>query len=62
MHLLSGILRVNEYEKSIPEEAATIQVRTENDRISKLESDYAKLCRDFDELKQAFNELKSQFD
>jgi uncharacterized protein YceH (UPF0502 family) len=62
MHLLSGILRVNESEKSIPEEAATIKVRTENDRISKLESDYAKLCRDFDELKQAFNELKSQFD
>jgi uncharacterized protein YceH (UPF0502 family) len=62
MHLLSGIPRVNESEKSIPEEAATIKVRTENDRISKLESDYAKLCRDFDELKQAFNELKSQFD
>jgi uncharacterized protein YceH (UPF0502 family) len=62
MHLLSGILRVNESEKRIPEEAATIKVRTENDRISKLEADYEKLRRNFDELKLAFNELKSQFD
>ena len=62
MHLLSGIPLVNESEISIPEEAATIKVRTENDRISKLESDYEKLCRNFDELKTAFNELKSQFD
>ena len=62
MHLLSGIPRVNESEKNIPEEAATIKVRTENDRISKLEADYEKLRRNFDELKLAFNELKSQFD
>jgi uncharacterized protein YceH (UPF0502 family) len=62
MHLLSGMLLVNESEKSIPEEAATIKVRTENDRISKLESDYELLRRDFDELKIAFKELKSQFD
>ena len=62
MHLLSGIPMVNESEKSIPEEAATIKVRTENDRISKLESDYEKLRISFDELKLAFNKLKSQFD
>ena len=62
MHLLSGMLLVNESEKSIPEEAATIKVRTENDRISKLESDYELLRRDFDELKISFKELQSQFD
>ncbi len=62
MHLLSGIPLVNESEKSFPEEAATIKVRAENDRISKLESDHEKLRRDFDELEMAFNKLKSQFD
>ena len=60
--LLTGEPEIQETEKSVSEEAATIQVRSENQRIQKLEEELAILRKEFDNLKNEFNELKSQFE
>jgi uncharacterized protein YceH (UPF0502 family) len=62
MHFLSGEPEIQEPEISVPEEAATKQVRAENDRIAKLENELAALRREFDDLKKEFTDLKSQFE
>lgn len=61
MHLFSGKPEIQETEQSAPLEAATMQVRAENQRIAKLEEELAMLRKEFDEMKQAFIEFKSQF-
>ena len=61
-HLLSGEPEIREIERALSDEAATVQVQAENDRIQKLEEELASLRSEFDTLRQAFIELKSQFD
>lgn len=61
-HLLSGEPEEQETEPAIRPEAATLQVRTENERIAALEKELAALRNDFEALKQDFLELKSQFE
>lgn len=61
MHLLSGAPEIKELDVSVPEEAATQQVRAENERIEKLEDEVSGLRKDFNELKNEFINLKSQF-
>lgn len=62
MHLLSGEPEIKELDVSAPEEAATQQVRAENERIEKLEHELLELRREFNELKDKFDDLKSQFE
>lgn len=62
MHLLAGEPDITEHDKNIADEAATLQVRSENERIAVLENEMAALRRDFDNLKKEFMDLKSQFD
>lgn len=61
-HLLSGAPEIQDAEKSVPDEAASIQVRSENQRIQKLEEDLSQLRKEFDILKNEFNNLKSQLE
>jgi len=62
MHLFSGEPEMNEQDRPAVDESATIQVRSENERIRKLEDEVALLGREFNELKKAFTDLKSQFE
>jgi hypothetical protein len=62
VHLLSGAPEIQEVDLSAPEEAATKQVRAENERIEKLEHELSELRKEFDELKDEFNELRSQLE
>jgi len=61
-HLLGGAPEIQEQEKPVPDEAATVQVRNENERILRLEQELADLRREFSALTNSFNELKSQFE
>ena len=61
-HLLSGEPYIQEPEKSVSDETATIQVRSENQRIQKLEEDLEMLRKEFDTLRNAFNNLRSQLE
>jgi len=60
-HLLSGPPPSAE-EEAMPEEAATAQVRTEDERISRLEEETAQLRFDLEALQQEFKRFKSQFE
>ncbi len=62
MHYLSGEPDIKESERTVPEEGATLQVRAENERITKLENELAALHEAFNDLKQEFSEFKSQFE
>ncbi len=62
MHLFSGEPDIEEYERPISEESATLQVRAENERITKLENELASLQEEFNNLKQQFIDFKSQFE
>jgi len=62
MHLLAGEPDLEDIEKPRSEEAATIQVRSENERIDKLEAELSALHAEFDKLKNEFNDLRSQFE
>jgi uncharacterized protein YceH (UPF0502 family) len=62
MHLLSGEPEMTEQDRPVVDESATIQVRSENERIRKLEDELVLLSSEFNELKKAFAELKSQFE
>ena len=61
MHLLSGEPEITETVTPLPEEAATQQVRAENERIAKLENELVFLRKEFDNLKHEFIKLKSEF-
>ena len=62
MHLLSGEPRIEDAEHVTPEEAATRQVRNENERIAKLEDDLAALRGNLEALRKEFYDLKSQLE
>ena len=62
MHLLSGEPDITEEELAAPEEAATLTVHAENERIEILEKKLSALSGEFDALKEAFINLKSQFE
>jgi uncharacterized protein YceH (UPF0502 family) len=61
-HLLSGEPEIREEGHALSEETATIRVRTENERIAKLEDGITELRRELDTLKKEFISLKSQFE
>ncbi len=61
MHLFTGQPDIQETEKTVPLEAAALQVKAENERIAKMEDELAMLRKEFDEMKQAFIELRTQF-
>jgi uncharacterized protein YceH (UPF0502 family) len=61
-HLLSGKPEIRETEKSVPDEAASTQVRSENRRIQELEEELAALRKEFDALKNEFTDFKSQLE
>lgn len=61
-HLLGGEVRVEEREVTARLEPATIEVRQENQRLSKLEEDLAQVRVELAELKQHFFEFKKQFE
>ena len=62
MHLFSGEPEINVQDRPVVDESATVQVRSENERIRKLEDEMALLSSEFNELKKAFTDLKSQFE
>ncbi len=62
IHLLSGRPEVNGPETHPPPEAATLQVRAENERISKLEDDVKRLKEEIKKLQQTFLDFKKQFE
>ncbi len=62
MHLFSGEPESNVQDRPVVDESATIQVRSENERIRKLEEELALLKNELNELKKAFLDLKSQFE
>ena len=61
-HLLSGEVQVEEKEAAIRPESATIEVRAENERISRLEEEVENLRRELTEFKQQFTEFRKQFE
>jgi uncharacterized protein YceH (UPF0502 family) len=63
-HLLAGDVQVEEREVAKPPrlEPATLEVRQENERFSKLEVEVAQLRAELDMLKERFFEFKKQFD
>jgi uncharacterized protein YceH (UPF0502 family) len=61
-HLLSGEPETPEATPSILPEEATLQVRTEDEKITALEKELATLKGEFEALKRDFLNLKSQFE
>ena len=61
-HLLSGEPEAQEAVPSVRPEAATLQVRTENERIAALEKELAALRGDLEALGRDLLDLKSQFE
>ena len=61
-HLLSGEPDIKEQETIPHPEAATLQVRAENERISKLEEEVKSIREEVKKLKQIFLDFKKQFE
>ena len=61
-HLLSGEVQVEEREVTPRLEQATIEVRQENERLARLESELADVKLELDQLKQQFLDFKKQFE
>lgn len=61
-HLLSGEVEAEERESAPRAEAATLEVRAENERIAKLESEVSALRDELTNLQQQFAEFKKQFE
>src|SRR6185295_19195574 len=57
-HLLAGDVQVEEREIAPRLEPATLEVRQENERISKLEEELSRVSGELKELKQQFLEFK----
>jgi uncharacterized protein YceH (UPF0502 family) len=62
MHLLCGKLRLEDVRVSPKLEAATVQVRAENERIKALEERVESLQADLQTLSDEFEAFKAQFD
>lgn len=61
-HLLAGEVQIDEREAVPRLEAATLEVRQENERISRIEEELARVRGELAELKQQFLEFKKQFE
>ncbi|HKP88325.1 MAG TPA: YceH family protein [Blastocatellia bacterium] len=61
-HLLSGEVRIEEPQAAPRLEAATIEVRAENERIARLEGEVERLRHELAELKELFLDFKKQFE
>ncbi|HEX8474663.1 MAG TPA: YceH family protein [Pyrinomonadaceae bacterium] len=61
-HLLAGEVTVEELEIAPRAEAATVLVRSENEKIARLEDEVAGLRGDVAELRKQFDEFKKQFE
>ncbi|HET6514902.1 MAG TPA: YceH family protein [Thermodesulfovibrionales bacterium] len=61
MHLFSGKPQITEEDQAISVEPATLRVRAEDERISRLEDEIAALRRELDALREDFGRFKSQF-
>ncbi|MEK6776953.1 MAG: YceH family protein [bacterium] len=62
MHLLSGVPELTVEEMTLPPEAATVQVRTDNEKIPRLEQDVEELRREIEALRCGMDEFKAQFE
>ena len=62
-HLLAGEPELPEEEENEPHlEAATLEVRAENERLARLEEEVGFLRRELDELRETFTRFKEQFE
>ena len=61
-HLLSGEVQLEDREVATRLEPATLEVRQENERISRLEEELAQVRGELAELKQQFVDFKKQFE
>jgi len=61
-HLLAGEVQIEEREAVPRLEAATLEVRQENERLSRVEEELAQVRGELTELKQQFVEFKKQFE
>lgn len=62
MHVLAGLPEVQDEEGGLPPEAATLQVQSENDRISRLETEVRRLEGELERMKQEFERFRGQFE
>lgn len=61
-HLLAGEISIEEREATPRLEPATLEVRQENERLSRLESELAQVRTELEEVKTQFLEFKKQFE
>ena len=61
-HLLGGEPELAEPATEVSAEAATLEVRAENERIASLESDVAVLKEELADLRREFGDFRQQFD
>ncbi len=61
-HLLAGEVAIEERETPLRPEAATLEVRAENERISRLEEEVRLLRQTLSQLQQQFDEFRKQFE
>ena len=62
VHLLAGVPEVQDEEGALPPEAATLQVESENERISRLEEEVRRLGHELESMKQEFERFRSEFE
>lgn len=61
-HLLSGEVEIEQPEAQPKAERATVEVRTENERITKLEREVQALRANLEDLSREFRDFKKQFE
>ena len=62
-HLLAGEIQIEEREATNPRlEPATLEVRQENERLARLESELAQVRSELEQVKTQFLEFKKQFE
>jgi uncharacterized protein YceH (UPF0502 family) len=61
-HLLSGPVEVEQVEAQPKLERATIEVRAENERVTKLEEEVERLNRRIEQVYEEFTAFKKQFE
>jgi uncharacterized protein len=61
-HLLAGEVQLEEREVTPRLEPATLEVRQENERMTRLETEMAEIRRELEELRQSFIDFKKQFE
>ncbi len=61
-HLLAGEVQIEEREVPPRLEPATLEVRQENERLTKIEGEVAQIRSDMEDLREQFLEFKKQFE